>query len=268
MLIPVLSWVSNSKTGSIITVKDTTGAYNVDDNPGGYGTPNQATPPSMVGFRWRYWPDDVDYANFISSDSTFITALLAAGKPFTTTDLGLPEGLFSSGVHNIKYYPLASSAGTITLTNGSKTATYTSGTTSALTSTVKGAVFLQSSVAKTAVLLIDQSRTMTSTVFYLTDVFLGTTGSYNIYIAAEADLKVFLKEPAENCLVSKIGTIAEKQSGCEKSFIDDTLLMTQWAFAAKRKFDCLDYQGAHNMLVGIEKKCNPCYTVSSCQTCS
>lgn len=274
MLVPVVTNPALAKDGTTVSIQDTTGTYNISTNPGGYGTPNQSSPPVVIGFVWRYWPDTTPYANVVSKDTAVITALLATGGyAFSTTYLGLGSGLFSSGVHQVKYYPLYRyGSALVTLTQGSKVVTFTSGDTTGLVAALIAVAFStggddSNPTLATNVMYIDTTVATTSTTFSLTTTFTGTTGTYHIWVSTEADLKILVEAPAVNCLVNRIGRISEKQISCSVDYLNDTLKMTMWKFSAEVKFDCKDYEGAHNLIVGIDKLCDPCAVTSPCKTC-
>jgi hypothetical protein len=121
MLKPVLTSLGNAKDAGSITLKDATGAYDVALNPGGYGAPNLAPPPAVIGMTWRYWSDDLNYANKIYTDAGFIADLIAGGRTLKTQDLGLAaDGKFQSGIHQVKYYPYETTNCAITLIQDSQ----------------------------------------------------------------------------------------------------------------------------------------------------
>ena len=81
MVIPVLELVAVAKDATTITLKDSTGVYNADTNPGGYGTPNAAA-PTQIGIRAKYWPDSDIYGSIITADTDIVTSLLGGGYMF------------------------------------------------------------------------------------------------------------------------------------------------------------------------------------------
>lgn len=77
----ILTLQSVSTDGKTITIKDTTGAYDVDTNPTGYGTPNPATTFfSIVAIKAAYlngslsWLFTTDTPDFLSGSNYAITS--------------------------------------------------------------------------------------------------------------------------------------------------------------------------------------------------
>lgn len=267
MITPVLTKLEIAKDATSITLQDTTGAYDVDANPGGYGTPN-AEAPDLVGMIWRYWPDTAPYANKVITDGTPIAALLGDGHPFTYEDLGLPAGSFPSGVHHIKYYPLETSDMIVSLTEDSAEVTVTAGTQpSALDDSYKAVVILDSSdVVKSKVMLIDWTKTHTTTTLYLQDAWEDDDATgYKLMLATEADLKVLFTELAVECLAAEIGKLSTRKN-CDTAVIDRLTELTMEKFASEIRFDCKDYTGAHNLIANVELLCTDCKT-TTCKTC-
>jgi hypothetical protein len=108
-----LSKVSLSSDGTILTVQDSTGDYNVSTNPGGYGTPNPAR-PSNVLLRWKMYRD----CNWQLISGTYTQSDVESGLAITTVMAGLSSapGIFPDGVNEIQYlagYALSGSVNTI-----------------------------------------------------------------------------------------------------------------------------------------------------------
>ncbi len=266
MVIPVLSFVSVSKDAETITLKDATGTYDGSTNLGGYGTPN-ADPPTVIGIRARYWPDSEIYASLVTEDTDFLTALLGDGVGLTKTDLGMAAGEFSPGVHQFKYYPLEEQDLLVDLVLNSTLVTVASGADvpDGWDTSYLGIVFQDpddNSFSK--IYLIDRTKTVSSSSLYLTEKFVGTTkDDYIVHIAPEADLKVLVSQNANACLVSRIGKMAADCT-CNKDEIDLLMHLTMQMFASQVDFNCIDYQNAHNKVVGVYLECNNCKTTCAC----
>lgn len=266
MVIPVLQHVFLSKDGKTITLKDATGAYSAGTNPGGYGVPNPAA-PAVVALTARYWPDTLPYGNLVTDDAGIVANLLGSGQAFTTLSFGqLTASQFAAGVHHFKYYPLETINTVVNLTNNSLLVTVASGTTpNTWNSGYLGIVFIDpddSSYSK--VYRIDRAEAITTSQFYLEEAFEGLTkNGYTVMIAPEADLKVLVDVPAKECLVGRIGKMAEACS-CNNDEINRLIYMTLQLFASQVNFNCKDYQGAHNKIVGVYLECTDCKTKCSC----
>lgn len=268
MLVPVLTPISITKNAKTITLADTTGAYNLTSNPGGYGAPNLVSPPTRVGFTVRFWTDTVPYANKIIEDTGIITALLTAGgTPITKVILGLADGYFPSGIHHIKYYPFEVVSTIVTLTQGSAVAEWVSGVIpSAFNAAFKAVLFTDDSdVLQSTVILLDTTVAATSTTFAMASGWAGDTGDYNMMLATEADLKVLFTQYGEACIDSKIGRLASIVN-CNTKEVDKLMNLVRWKLAAEIKYQKRDYNGAHTLMVNVEKECTAC-DISRCLTC-
>lgn len=68
------------------------------------------------------------------------------------------------------------------------------------------------------------------------------------------DLKVLINKAAEACIVSATGKLSERDQDCpEAERILNKLI--RWRFAADIKHDLADYDGAHNLIVAVNKLC-------------
>ncbi|HEY9660763.1 MAG TPA: hypothetical protein V6C65_20085, partial [Allocoleopsis sp.] len=163
------------------------------------------------------------------------------------------------GVHHLLYYPLETIDTKVTLTNGSALVTVTEGTTPDTWAVgYKGIVFLPSGSLDTKVYLIDRTKTISDTQFYLTEVWTGDTEEAVVLrIAPEADLKVLAKETTEFCIVSEIGKMGASCS-CDDGKEYDLMRLLMWLFAAQVNFDCKDYSAAHNKVVAAYMECTNC----------
>ncbi len=269
MLSPVLSLIAKDKEAGSVTLRDTTGAYNVSTNPGGYGSPNPTSPPARVGFTFRYWDEDDPYSNQVIADSGIITALLGTdGYTFTGTMLGLSDGLLLSAVHHIKYYVFEAQGGvTAALVNGSKKITLTGLDPTSINAAYKAIIILTGvDVIKTTVLLLDRSEIWTSTELYVNTAWsLDTVSGYHIQLATEGDLKVFYDSLATQCIVDSTVRYARRTVDCDRDVVDGIIDLLAMKVAAQSKFGCDDFDGANAMLEMIDEQCGECFQLV-CQT--
>jgi len=273
MLIPLISKLSIAKKASSMTLRDITGTYNVSTNPGGYGTPNLASPPVSIGLTWRQWDATVLYRNFVTSDAPTITELLSStGHEFLATTLGIAK--FEEGVNHIKYYPLEAVADSeFSVVAGSKTITLVTPTLgmfnpTTLDSAYKAAVLVNSGGAVvTGIMLLGDSVDWTTTTFTVDTAWAGTTGTdYTLMIGTEADLKVLVKEGTEGCISGKVGKLA-KMECCDRKVIDRLTDLTMWMFSAEIEMQCAQYQAANDLVLAAYKECTYCIS-PDCLTCS
>lgn len=266
MVVPVVESVSVSKGADVLTLKDITGAYS-GSNTGGYGSPN-AEEPTVVAMTLRYWPDTSHYGELITEDSAVIDDLLGSGRELTPQSFGVTSSQtkFLSGVHQLKYYPMELQSTVVTLTKNSKLVTVTAGTApNTWNAGYIGIIFSLSGIVYKKVFLIDRTKSITSSTFYLTEAWPGDTEEgYNLYIAPEGDLKVFVYQAANACLVSRIGTKLGQSCNCDTQEVDKLMHMVMQMFASQVDFNCKDYQGAHNKVVAVDLLCNDCTKTCSC----
>lgn len=274
MLIPLISKLAIAKRATSMTLQDITGAYNISTNPGGYGTPNIASPPVAVGLTWRQWDATAIYRNFIMSDVADIAELVSStGHEFLATDLGITK--FEEGVNHIKYYPLeAVATNTFSVVAGSKTITVVTPTLGLFNPTTLDTAYLAAvlidnggSVAS-GIMLLDTDRTAwTTTTFGVDTAWAGATGTgYTLMIGTEADLKVLVKESTEACIAGKVGKISAMDC-CDRKVIDKLTDLTMWMFAAVVEMQCAQYQSANDLVLAAYKECTYCIS-PDCLTCS
>lgn len=234
----------------MLTIKDSTGAYNVSTNPGGYGSPNPYNTPTQGFLLARYWTETSYLSTYL--DPSEMTSLLGSGLSFGSAT---SANAFADGVHQLKYLPLKDTGATAVFTNGSKTVTVTGFDITTLGEAgAKYAAAFDGADPEGEPTLIDWTGTNNSTTITLKSVFLGATGTYALQVAVEGDLKVKINKAAEACIVGGIGKLAEVNCECIDN--EKTLnKLIRWRFAADVKFDLLDYEGAHNMIVAINKIC-------------
>ncbi len=274
MLVPLISKLAVAKKALSVTLRDITGAYNVSTNPGGYGTPNIASPPGTVGFTFRQWDATTPYINYVTSDSASIVELLSSdGHELLASIIGLTK--FQEGVNHIKYYPfdpvVASSE--FSVVNGSKTITLVTPTLGMFDPTALDAAYIavilidDGGALASGILLLGNRDDWTSTTFTVDTAWGGNTGDgYTIKLATEADLKILIKESTEACIAGKIGKIAEMEC-CENKVVEKLTDLTMWMFAATVKLQCEDYSGANDLVLKAYNECTYCIS-PDCLTCN
>lgn len=263
MLIIKLTLDSIGTKAATITLKDETGAYNVSTNPGGYGSTNELLSPATTTkayILWRYWTDEA-YSTAFSLTGQNITDIQSTGLSLTPVALGLSTDstdVFADGIHQVKYLPaqLLPNSATGTFTPGSKIVPLTNGlnianllNAGALTwiGVVDGSV--------TKFYEVDASGTNNNTQITMKTAFSGAAPVVGAGIAAaEGDLKVLIATAAEACIVSSTGKLADIPGDCTAVEVILNKLI-RWKFAAGILKDCQDYDGAHNMVVSINKYC-------------
>lgn len=260
--IPKIELITNgiSKTATSVTLQDTTGAYNVSTNPGGYGTPNPASPASTTKayILWRYWTD-TSYGTPFTLSAGNITSLQGAGLAITPLMQGLStdsDAVFSDGIHQIKYIPAQALAGTGTFTASSKIVVLSGSSGVAALQALGGIVWVLVVIAGTTYAYeLDTTGTNDNTQLTLkTAVTVSSGAGATVIVGGEDDIKILINKAAEACIVSSTGALADIPGSCLE--VEATLnKMIRWQFAANIQYECEDYDGAHNLVVSINKYC-------------
>lgn len=89
------------------------------------------------------------------------------------------------------------------------------------------------------------------------DTAVFADGEHHFQLVVDAttlDIKVLVNKAAEACIVSAIGKLAERDQDCPPAEYQLNKLI-RWRFAADVKHDLKDYDGAHNLIVAINKLC-------------
>lgn len=245
-----------------IPFTDTTGAFESESNPGGYGGDNILESPDtteIAYLQWRYWGSE-EFGDPFALTVPQITALVGSGLTLTPTDVGLSEtetDVFADGVHQVKYYPGVIALGTddnpiqATFTNASTTVTLALGQDieayieAGITHVIVGGVLYE----------LNLSGTNNDTTLTLADAFEGATAAHDLVLLASGDEKVLVLEGGEACIVSAIGKLADRTDSCRTQEMEINKLL-RWKFAANVQFDCEDYEGAHNLALAIKKSCD------------
>lgn len=252
-----LTLVSTSKTGKSLVLKDTTGVYDVTTNPGGYGVPNPYTVQiSAVGciLRHKLWNDPAWETLWLTGAN--YTALSAAGYTFGSESNATA---LADGVHQFKLLPIKTVSSGHTFTNGSKTVNCPTFDPNAL-----GQAGLQYVIAANVSnqpvgdpIEIDWTGVNVLGTMTLLTPWTGPTGTYTLWTSIEGDLKVLINKGAEACITGAIGKLSECTCDCSDAIRKLNQLLL-WKFGADVQMDRKDYDGAHNMVVTINKLCSSC----------
>lgn len=235
-----LTLQSVSTDGRTITIRDTTGAYNLDTNPTGYGTPNPATTFfAFVAIKAVYlngslsWLFTTDAPDFLSGSNYSITSALLP------TPGDYP---FIDGVLYLTSYA-ASTPETVTGTIGDTQIT------GSLTDFV-GA----DSIIDTAnnVYIIDTTQANDSSTIYLTTPLIATITQARASYSAGCYVMVNAEFVCK--LTSAVGSMAQtcNEDGWSAPLGD--LLVKK--FAADFEFASADYNGAQQSITSAINKLN------------
>lgn len=250
-LVPKISVVTvDNTTGTSITLQDTTGAYNVSTNPGGYGSPNIATTDLDWALLWFRNYADTDYTK---EKLTSLTALLASGENIE----GFTDGIFDDGVWEVKYYPIVAhpiSPGvdtTITWTVGSKTFNLTT----ASTVLAGASAILIKNLDTEKLYFLDPAVPASSTQATVTEV-LPSAGTGLVAVAYEADTRFLESHAADDCIAIKTGLIV-KECSCFDPEMQEMLLRYGKREAADIHFTVKqNYQAAHDLITQLTSYCD------------
>lgn len=268
MLVPVIKKIAIEKGAASITLADTTGVYDVNTNPGGYGTPNMPSPPHAVGITWRFWGETLPYSNWVTDDGSTINELVSVnGHKFLPANLGLTITVFNDGVHHIKYYPFLLFTGSYAFVQGSSTVSVIGFNPTTLDSKYVAALVLDGSgVVKSNVVLLKSRDQWTSTTFIIDAKWpAASVTGYQIMFATEADLKLLITSATDKCLSAKVGKVSEMKS-CDTRVVDKLVNLTMWKISADVKMQCTDYTGAHELITKAYKECVYCIS-NDCTSC-
>lgn len=257
--IPKIEFVELGRTAESITIKDTTGVYDVSTNSGGYGTPNPNSPEvtTKAYLLLKYWTEN-EYSSPMSLSVGNIASIQGAGLSITPIDLGLSTDssvVFSDGEHQIKYIPAQSISGTGAFVSGSKIVILSSSSGIATLLNNLGLVWVLVVVSGiTYAFEVDSAGINNDTQITLKTVSTVTTSGATVIAGGDADLKVLVNKAAEACIVSSTGALADIPGSCLD--VEATLnKLIRWQIAAVIQHQCQDYEGAHNLVVSINKYC-------------
>lgn len=236
-----LSFISIDKTARVLTLKDVTGSYSVD-NPGGYGIPNPVDFLRAILVISHFNSSEVRSVEFSPED-------LIRGNPFVLNSevLGITQpgdGLeaFSDGVLEINYHLVVNSRIVIQGTAGNPFITGEG---------------LQA--------LLDYEYLQIAGSLYEINKNLSHNGGTVLHFKAalkedaieafpveSSNLKVLINGAADAFLVTNTGLMATERCHCRsKSRIVELSKLFMWKFAAEVAFNCKDYQKADDLLHAI-----------------
>lgn len=240
--------------GKTILVKDTTGAYNVSTNPGGYGSPNYATADlDWVLLLFKNY----DQSDYTIKKYTTLSDILGAGQSIT----GFTDGVFDDGIWELKYYPVIAHPvtpgvdTTITWTVGAKKFSLTS----ANTVLAGAAAILLKDVSTTKLYFLDPDVPPTSTEATITEV-LPSSGTGKLAVAYEADTRFMETAAADNCLAIDTGLVI-KECSCFDESMSNLFLRMGKREGATIHFSKENYQAAHDIITQLAAYCK---NISNC----
>lgn len=249
-LAPKISVTSvDTKTGTTVTVQDTTGTYNVSTNPGGYGTPNYDT----TDLDWALlWFRNYNETTYHTLKLTSLTSILGSGQSVA----GFVNGIFGDGVWEVKYYPIVAHPvtpnvdTTITWTVGSKTFNLTS----ANTRLAGVAAILIKDISQEKLYFLDPNSPPTSSTATVTEQ-LPSTGTGLVALAYEADTRFMMTKAADDCLATFTG-LAISDCLCDNELLVEAILRRGKRDGATTHFNTGNYQAAHNIITQLAAYCD------------
>lgn len=226
-----LNKVSMSADGTILTVIDGTGAYNVSTNPTGYGTPNRAISTDIV-LRWKLYnsPDWIQIPGITGGD-------LASGVAITTVLLGQSgtAQLLQDGVEFIQYLGLYSKGDTVAVVPGTNRVDISNFSLSDFT----GIDYVAFSSDLTSIYGIVSRG---SNYLILDRYYAGSLTTETIYDAQNGDLFELVQTYSNQQLDSQVaGTTAEQLYGKQ---LDRLFYRMMRLFIAQARFENTDYYGS------------------------
>lgn len=253
---PKIAVVQSRSTG--ITVTDTTGTYDADENSGGYGAPN---------------PIKADVTEVLIQQAIIGEALPTATQ--LTSDerddfldgIGVSTGntLLTDRVYDIRALIGYAGASTLTAAGGSKQFTLTNASTVFLV-----AVGFAFNSDPTVLYRIDRTKALTiSTAYTVEELPAVTDGEITIYYEAQTYALVY--DQGESCLLQDI---ADADISCDCSDEDVKVLLARYAeyLSMQYKFSkTADYEGADKIAKKLQSNCDsaaclPCSSGSSSST--
>lgn len=231
-----LSKISFSADGTQLVVQDTTGNYNVDTNPTGYGTPNRAISANII-LRWKLYNSKSWYV---------LPGWTGAAYTITTVNLGLsvttPQ-LLPDGVEFVQYLGLYSKSANFTVTAGSSRVGFTG-----LDFTNIDYVAMGSDLA-TIYKIVSRG----SNYLILDSCYEGSNSVEVAYDAQNADLQVLVQTYTNMQLDDLVAsTSAEQLYGNRLNDVFNRLMRT---FIAQARFNKTDYYGADLIMQNLFKEC-------------
>lgn len=231
-----------SNTNAYVTLIDATGNYNAVSNPGGFGAPNPTTgdiyPTTVVVVLKRL-------LDTLSETKTLSFADLQAGVLQLTS-----ETLYQDGVWEIETWYQQNITRNVTWVPGTYKVELANADT--LLSGIKG-VLTNIPGYENVPLLIDETKTIDATGFYVTTVLAGSgTGVFRL--AYKAQSYMLVKTSSDECIAKKLGRNALKLTGlcgCSMEVMD----LFNRIEVAKIFFSVENYDTAHELIDSVRLIC-------------
>ena len=250
------------KLANTLTLKDTTGDYDVSLNPGGYGVANNFINQDIVFIKYKTWTDTAWLQTYLTGPQS--TDLHASdGLTVVPSELGSSGDTFPDGVDQLQMIPLNTAGVDGTFTLGSKIVTLNPTTFDPSTygSTLVAYIAGVDGTIHTKVYEIDQTGTNDTTQLTLKEAFDEATTTLPLWFGPIKDIKILVNKAAEACIASTLGGSSPLDCNCSNNSAQVNK-MIQWRFTADVLFNCDDFVGAHNTLVQLNRICNS--TLSNC----
>lgn len=238
-----LSLVSFSADGTMLTVIDSTGAYNAETNPTGYGTPNKAVSSNII-LRWKLY-----------NSTTWIiipgvsSGELASGYIITTESLGqspTPQ-LLQDGVEFVQYLGLYDKGNVAGVTTGSKIVDISAHFS---LSDFTGIDYITFGSDLTRIYAI-VSRT--ATTLTLDQCYEGSNTTEEVWDAQNGDLFYLVQTYSNQQLDSKVAGVTSEQ--LEGRTLNNLFYKMLRLFIAQARFEQQDYYGSDLIMQNLYTEC-------------
>lgn len=240
-LVLKLSKVGLSADGTTLTVQDTTGEYDAETNPGGYGEPNPE-PSTMLQMRWSLWASCL--WTLIQGD--YVSADIQAGFAITTINTLLSTGLnlLPDGVEQVQMlmgYAMDVD-NNLAVINGSCTATLTG----FIPSDFTGIRYI--SFVSLPDEIFEILNIVGNTV-YLDHPYDGDNTTELVNQWYNVDLQILVQTAGNNNINQQLARVTAGSLKGDK--LIELTSQTMDSFAASARFDAGDYQGANNLALSV-----------------
>ena len=200
---PTMKILGIADDASSITVKDFTGVYDGTLNPGGFGTPNEA---SAACSGWILRVNYLENTSYFAFSGTTVGDLLATnGLKIPATSFGdLTAGTFKDGVDDVNYYLAFGTSLFMSYTGGSKQFVL-SGSDTIFASAVG---FIIPSVSTSTIYFIDRSLPLSVAGGSVTEALpgVGSLSSVAIKYVYAYNFKMLVKQAGRKKLIQDIST--------------------------------------------------------------
>lgn len=240
--------------GKSIIVKDATGSYDADSNPGGYGSPNRdAADVTWALLKFRNYSDEEYTTNRYNS----LSDLQGTGQKVD----GLKDGVFKDGVWELKYdivlkYPVSDN----TITNVTWSVGSRSFALSDADDVLEGAIgVIFWDLDESKIFYLDPDSPATSGQATVTET-LPSAGAGNLAVVFEADARFMVTAAADNCLAKDTNRVV-KECSCFNDDFAQLFLRMGKRQGADIFFAQENYQAAHDI---IDQLAGYCDNTSNC----